>query len=182
MLHPKGPRIRVAMYMIDRHTIDQSDEGYLPLLAHGSMTIRTSMTSGIMRGCFSAWWAQAYYELGEGERPDDSIPSVTELENGQESFARYLGADSAQELVHWAAANPDLWGNDFGAEMFTHDAAYLPRGSAITMPTGQVFVDRSLSVNIEDATAHWVRVADRIDERIREIDRAYEENREAAFT
>lgn len=45
-------------------------------------------------------------------------------DSGANALARYLGFPSREKLEVWARNNPQIWGNDYGDEMFSSGYAF----------------------------------------------------------
>lgn len=74
-------------------------------------------------------WASIMFGL-EGEPGDDSF-----YKRGAEKITKFLGFSNKDDLSDWAYEYPLLWGNIFGANMFSDQIAFTPRDSdTITLP------------------------------------------------
>ena len=52
---------------------------------------------------------------------DEAYTSYTE---GADAMAKHLGFKEDTALQHWARENPQIWGNQYGQRMFSHETAY----------------------------------------------------------
>jgi len=66
-------------------------------------------------------WGVALINKGEYKlNKKDSL----EYDTFTEIIAKELGFDHDHNLEHWAYSNPEIWGNPFGSDMFSHASAY----------------------------------------------------------
>ena len=112
--------------------------------------------------CHGGWYETMYQmKRADAETPSGlkhrsgklfqpgSITAIR-FNHGASRMAEDLGFERWDELCDWAHAHPALWGNEHGADMFSHGAAL-----------GQRRDDFSMDV----LASHWNGVADRLAER-----------------
>ena len=92
---------------------------------------------------------------GGAARQDPGTEGM-DWEQGTLLITNDLGSENDEHLMGWADANPQLWGNDDGWELFYQEDAYDFSGPRLTLT---------------DIAKHWERVADRIEtfERLEQI-------------
>ena len=72
--------------------------------------------------CVGGWLAVLY------RTPTHYGTSNRFFEDGANEFAKELGFENNRRLSDWAEANPSIWGNDFGWDMFYKERAYSEGG------------------------------------------------------
>lgn len=90
--------------------------------------------------CHGGWYAVATCNLRQS----------LDYESGIRIMKFDLGFDSECLLNKWADDNPDLWGNIYGACMFSARKAFI----SPTRPYG--------AKNLQDIIDHWTEVRDRL--------------------
>lgn len=75
------------------------------------------------------------------------VAGSVDWKRGTRMIANDLAMEDEKQLLEWARANPQLWGNKNGQEMFYQEEAYDSTESTLTLG---------------DIARHWDRVADRI--------------------
>jgi hypothetical protein len=65
--------------------------------------------------CVGGWYAVATL---------DTKSNLLSFSDGADEMAKHLGFTDMYRLGDWAHANSDIWGNDFGYNLFGHEAAY----------------------------------------------------------
>jgi len=102
--------------------------------------------------CHAGWF---------GIANNKSATESDSFEDEANEMAKFLGfKDSGtftrrapfKQLEQWAAYNAELWGNDYGEDMFTIYAAFSP-------PTNYLLT----RATIKDVGLYWIAVGDRIE-------------------
>ena len=86
----------------------------------------------------------------EGQKNSDFYERVPYVA-GECAMNQFLGyeKDDKDDLTTWADENPELWGNEYGGQMFSWDGAFDMDDNGTT---------------VEVILKHWRKVADRIEE------------------
>lgn len=71
-------------------------------------------------GCHAGW---AYLALVDSD-PEEGAATYSK---GHKALARFLGFRNTPSLENWANRNPDIWGNGYGAGMFSNCFAFGKR-------------------------------------------------------
>ena len=71
--------------------------------------------------CFGGWYAIALF---------DGIREFYYYDDGADEMAKHLGLkeqdrDGEFSIEEWASNNPDIWGNEYGGNVFVHARAFL---------------------------------------------------------
>lgn len=103
--------------------------------------------------CGTVACAAGHYMLQRAIDKLETVADGMDWKHGTRMIANDLGMENEEHLMGWADANPQLWGNADGWEMFYEEQAYDS-----SEPT------RTLS----DIARHWDRVASRL--RIERLD------------
>ena len=76
--------------------------------------------------CMAGWYYLTLKEEDLKEMPSIIVEAGAHdaYSIGAKSLAYSLGFSNKNLLRDWAIENPDLWGNEFGASMFSHELAY----------------------------------------------------------
>lgn len=65
--------------------------------------------------CVAGWYAIAVY---------DTDKKLVDFLNGANKMAKALGFNKGTQLRAWAKRHPEIWGNQFGTDMFYCSIAY----------------------------------------------------------
>ena len=163
MTNPNPDGIRSAMDLLEKHTIksENADKCFVNMGETECMFYEHRGNPCGTVACFGGWYAYASEceagdpktEVNHQRFPYNKMLSVrlafeqNAYRAGRFLFARDISMSYADVRL-WAYFNPDLWGNKNGGDMFGHRLAYIKE-------------DRRL--RLEDITAHWRGVADRIE-------------------
>lgn len=91
--------------------------------------------------CHAGWYAIATCDLSEKFGHT----------KGAMRLAEDLGFDDHYYILEWARDNPEIWGNNFGYDMFLYEKAF----TSSTRPEG--------AKTLLDIVNHWREVFDRIE-------------------
>ena len=86
------------------------------------------------------------HDIDEGKEPLQG--ELKAWGTGAALMAQDLQMENDEHIIGWADANPELWGNDHGWEMFYEENAYNFEG-----PT----------LELADIARHWDEVAERVE-------------------
>ena len=87
-------------------------------------------TSALEGPCGTVACMAGWYYLTMKEEDFKEMPGIFDIGPhdaygiGAKSLAYSLGFSNKDLLKKWADENPDLWGNEFGESMFSHELAY----------------------------------------------------------
>ena len=105
--------------------------------------------------CFAGWYGYSQVKDQKKTRYDDDGAIVYlgrrfVFSHASKMLAKRLGFENTNKLLDWAEANPQLWGNEYGAHMFAGFKAYPKAETADTENRMEILLK------------HWEEVADRI--------------------
>lgn len=92
--------------------------------------------------CHGGWYAIASCDLSKR----------IDFRTGGDQMAMDLGFSDINALQRWAMNNRDVWGNDYGHNIFSHKRAFT---NPTCRPDG--------AENVDEILAHWGEVADRLE-------------------
>lgn len=78
--------------------------------------------------------------------PKKNSALMSGYKDGAEIMAKHLGFENHMELEDWAGKNPKIWGNSYGANMFSGEEAFTYAGS----------------LTLSKIITHWKRVQRRL--------------------
>ena len=152
--HPAPARVRVREVAARFHRAAKS-EGFVEMEERTARIVSTHDACGMVACAAGHYRLQRTAETLETEAANgqravkqERASDTGDWECGVRMIAIDLGMRNRANLVGWADAHPQLWGNNSGWEMFYDERAYERSGPTLTL---------------EDIARHWDQVAKHIE-------------------
>ena len=82
--------------------------------------------------------------------------------SGTKKIANECGFQKASDMAMWAENNPEIWGNEFGCNMFIKKNAYAKNSVPLEVAKVSRYFNARYSIGLKNVAEHFKQVGERL--------------------